>query len=193
MPRFTLPRVFPAGLLKSIFGVSGLYFDRRKAGVVRPRPQALPMDHLPALFPEENLAGVNYSSLLDSEARKKRILLAEDNLHLREMTKKLLESQGYDVLVAQNGLEAVAMATLAPPDLVILDIMIPIMDGFQVASHIRKNSKTRAVPILAATVLSTLDGREKYLASGIDGYLAKPFTSAGLKAAIDKILAARTV
>jgi len=123
---------------------------------------------------------------------KRRVLVAEDNLFLSEIMQKELEGLNYYVAVASNGLEAVKMATAEIPDLIIMDLMMPELDGFEAASQIRRNPKTQAIPLLAVTALLAPDIRKRCLASGFDDYIVKPFTSSELEAAIKKILKRQT-
>ena len=103
-----------------------------------------------------------------------------------------LEVLGYDVTVAQDGQEAVQKATAEPPDVIVMDMLMPKMDGFQAASLIRQNPKTKDIPSLAATALARPGDREKCLESGCDGYIAKPFTHKQLGAAIDRLIEAQS-
>jgi CheY-like chemotaxis protein len=119
---------------------------------------------------------------------KQRILLVEDNPGTIDVMRQELEVLGYDVTVAKNGVEAVEMATTSLPDLIVMDIIIPKIDGLQAATQIRQNAKTRSIPILAATAMAMPGDREKCLAGGCDGYIAKPFTYRELGAAIQKLL-----
>jgi CheY-like chemotaxis protein len=124
---------------------------------------------------------------------KRRVLVAEDNSFLSEIMQKELEGLNYCVAVASNGSEAVKMATSEIPDLIIMDLMMPELDGFEAASQIRRNPKTQAIPLLAVTALLAPDIRKKCLASGFDDTIVKPFTSSELEAAIKKILKRQTV
>lgn len=119
---------------------------------------------------------------------KKRVLLVEDNLATVDVMRQELEFLGYDVTVAKNGIEAVEMASSELPDLIVMDIRMPKMDGFQAAGQIRGNPKTQAIPILAATAKALPGDREKCLQSGCDDYLAKPFTHRELGAVIERLL-----
>ncbi len=103
-----------------------------------------------------------------------------------------LEVLGYDVTVAQDGQEAVQKATAEPPDLIVMDILMPKMNGFQATARIRQNPRTKDIPILAATALARPGDREKCLESGCDGYIAKPFTHKQLGAAIDRLIEAQS-
>ena len=118
---------------------------------------------------------------------KKRVLLAEDHPGTIEVMQMELEVLGYDVTVAQDGQEAVQKATAEPPDLIVMDILMPKMNGFQATARIRQNPRTKDIPILAATALARPGDREKCLESGCDGYIAKPFTHKQLGAAIDRL------
>ena len=119
---------------------------------------------------------------------KKHILVAEDSADLAELYCVQLESLGFDVTVAKNGREAMKLAPLLRPDLIIMDILMPKMDGLEATRQIRENPATRDIPILAATA-KALDGdKEKCLAAGCDDYIAKPFTHRELGAAIEAVL-----
>jgi len=103
-----------------------------------------------------------------------------------------LEFLGYAVTVAGDGNEAVEMAASQLPDLIVMDILLPNVNGLEAASRIRNNPKTRVIPILAATALAMPGDMEKCLESGCDAYLAKPFTPKQLAAAIEKLLKDRS-
>lgn len=122
---------------------------------------------------------------------KERILLAEDYEDMARLLRWRLESLGYEVAVARDGREAVKMAVSQLPDLIVMDIVMPKMDGLQAACRIRKNPKTQAIPILAFTARSKSADKEECLASGCDGYIAKPFTYKELQAAIEELLKRR--
>lgn len=119
---------------------------------------------------------------------KRRILLVEDNPGTIEVVREELELLGYEVTVAENGVAAVEMATSQLPDLIIMDIRMPKMDGLQAAARIRQDPRSRSIPILAATAKAMPGDREQCLASGCDAYLAKPFTHRELDAAIKRLL-----
>src|SRR5436309_15462986 len=82
---------------------------------------------------------------------KKRVLLVEDDLSTIDVLEKALQHLGYEVRVATNGLEGVKMAVSELPDLVVMDIMLPELDGFTATRRLRENPSTRDIPILAAT------------------------------------------
>ena len=122
---------------------------------------------------------------------KKRVLLVEDDLSTIDVLEKALQHLGYEVRVATNGLEAVKMAVSELPDLVVMDIMLPELDGFAATRRLRENPSTRDVPILAATAKAMPGDKEKCLAAGCDGYIAKPFSHRELEVAIAGVLKGR--
>jgi len=117
-----------------------------------------------------------------------RVLLVEDDPSTIEVMQQELEVLGYDVTVARNGIEAVVMASSELPDLIIMDIRMPKMNGLRATRLIHNNPRTRSIPILAATVSALPGDMEKCLEAGCHGYIAKPFTHIDLGAAIKKIL-----
>ncbi|MPZ76734.1 MAG: response regulator [Deltaproteobacteria bacterium] len=119
---------------------------------------------------------------------KSLVLLAEDNEATAELTRKMLELFGYRVTVAKNGVEAVAKAIAELPDVIVMDIHMPVMDGLQAASQIRNETTTQSIPILAATAKAMAGDKEKCLASGCNDYIAKPFTHGQLIASIKQLL-----
>ena len=119
---------------------------------------------------------------------KTKILLVEDNPATMEVMHQELEVLGYDVAIAKDGAEAVEMAGSELPDLIIMDMLMPKMDGSEATGRIRKNPKTKAIPILAATAKALPEDRDICLASGCDDYIAKPFSYRELHDAIEKLL-----
>ena len=119
---------------------------------------------------------------------KSLILLAEDSETTRDLVQTQLTFLGYRVTTAKNGAEAVAKAIAELPDLIVMDIQMPVMDGLLAASQIRKEPTTQVIPILAATAKTMSGDRQKCLDSGCDDYIAKPFTHKQLQFAIEKLL-----
>ena len=102
------------------------------------------------------------------------VLLIEDNEQNRYLTTFLLERHGYAVTSAMDGPQGVAMAGSMTPDLILLDIQLPGMDGYAVARALRQVPSLRATPIVAVTSYAMVGDREKSLAAGCDGYIEKP-------------------
>jgi len=110
------------------------------------------------------------------------ILLAEDHRDSREAMRALLEAHGYRVIEAANGREAVERALEERPDLVLMDIMMPEMDGFEATRVLRSQEPTRKVPIIAVTAM---DGAQRLSQqAGVDDFVAKPIDTRGLMAKI---------
>lgn len=104
-----------------------------------------------------------------------KILVVDDDASINELIKVNLELEGYKVIQAFNGTKGVALAKQELPALVILDVMMPEVDGFTVAQRIRKNTETSQTPILMLTALSQIDDKVKGFNIGVDDYLVKPF------------------
>lgn len=111
----------------------------------------------------------------------KRILVVDDDAWVRKLVRGYLERAGFAVTVAATGPEALAEVTAHPPDLVVLDLMLPGMDGLDVARQIRRSS---AVPIIMLTARSTEDDRVLGLELGADDYVVKPFSARELEARV---------
>jgi len=118
---------------------------------------------------------------------KKKILLVEDNQELIKVLRLLLR-KSYEIYLALNGEQGVAMATTKRPDLIIMDILMPEMDGLRATDLIRKNPKTRSIPILAVTAGVNGNGKEECLQSGCNDFIPKPFTYEDLVPRIEKLL-----
>jgi CheY-like chemotaxis protein len=119
---------------------------------------------------------------------KKLILIVDDHPDLVEMLEIALKFFGYEVLVAHNGLKAIEIATLKLPDLIVMDMFMPVMNGIQATSLIRQDPTTKDIPILAATANAAPEYRERCIAAGCDDYISKPFTHQKFIALINKLL-----
>lgn len=117
--------------------------------------------------------------------RAKRILLAEDEVALRDFVSRNLRARGFEVLEASNGLEAIALWERENPHLLILDIMMPRMDGLEVCRRVREHS---AVPIIVLTALDAERDKVAALDLGADDYLTKPFGVEELMARVRAVL-----
>ena len=118
----------------------------------------------------------------------KKILIVDDDPDLCHILQVHFELLGYDSILAVNGQEAVDMATTRLPDLILMDIMLPVMDGLAATRLIRENPKTQSTPILAMTARVTSEDRQECLQSGCDGFIDKPFTVKKLTSIIEKLL-----
>ena len=120
----------------------------------------------------------------------KRILLVEDNEVNRELIRDMLEGKAFEVAEAENGLEALHILAQTVPDLVLLDIQMPVLDGMSVIKHLREHPEYAALPVLALTAYAMVGDRERVMAAGFSGYVAKPIDRKTLIAAIDSLLGA---
>ena len=118
----------------------------------------------------------------------KRILMVEDTEDNRQIMRDLLGSVGYELLEAVDGAEGVEMATREKPDLILMDMQMPVMDGYEAASRIKANPELRHIPIIAVTSFALAGDEAKTLAAGCDGYVAKPFSPRLLLAKINEFL-----
>jgi len=119
---------------------------------------------------------------------RKRILIVDDDLDLCHILQTVLDQQGYDTVLAVNGKEAVDLATSQLPDLILMDIMLPVMDGLQATRLIRENSNTHSTPILAMTARVSVEDKQNCFRSGCDDFIAKPFTVKEMTSCIEKML-----
>src|SRR5574344_1743848 len=117
-----------------------------------------------------------------------KILVVDDDIAINELIKVNLELAGYRVVQANDGVKGFALAKQELPSLVILDVMMPDVDGYTVAQRIRQNDSTKNIPILMLTALSELNNKVKGFDIGVDDYLVKPFEMEELKARVRALL-----
>jgi CheY-like chemotaxis protein len=116
------------------------------------------------------------------------ILIAEDNEVNRELLRELLESHGHNVAEACNGQEALDMIAQIRPQILLLDIGMPVRDGFSVVKQIRADPLLDSLPVMAITAYAMQGDRERILNSGFDGYLSKPIDANLLFQEINRLL-----
>jgi CheY-like chemotaxis protein len=120
-----------------------------------------------------------------------KVLVAEDNPVNRELLRELLENRGYSVSEACNGQEALDMVQQSQPDLLLLDIGMPVLDGFVVMRRLRENPKLATLPVLAVTAYAMRDDRDNVLNAGFDGYISKPINARDLTNELERLLRIR--
>jgi two-component system sensor histidine kinase/response regulator len=132
---------------------------------------------------------------LQEDKHRSRILLAEDNVVNQTLALRLLEKRGYSVIVAGNGLEAVEAFENNPVDVVLMDIQMPKMDGFEATAAIRAKEKLTGghVPIIAMTAHALKGDQERCIAAGMDAYISKPIRTNDLFSTIETMLANKAV
>jgi two-component system, cell cycle response regulator DivK len=119
----------------------------------------------------------------------KRILVVEDTEDNRRIVRDLLSSVGYELIEAVDGAEGVALAEREKPDLILMDIQLPVVDGYEATRRIRAIPDLARVPIIAVTSYALSGDEAKARAVGCDGYVAKPFSPRQLLAKIREYLA----
>jgi len=117
-----------------------------------------------------------------------KILIADDNQAMREAIVRFVEAEGYTALAARNGREALALALEKQPDLVLLDVTMPDIDGFEVCRRLKNDPRTALIPITMLTVLDSPDHRWYGIEAGADDFLTKPFDERLLRARIQSQL-----
>jgi CheY-like chemotaxis protein len=142
-------------------------------------------------------AGVSEGSLslpitrhsLRENRRRLQVLVAEDNIVNQQVARRLLEKRGHVAVLAGNGLEAIKALEQRDFDLVLMDVQMPQMDGFEATATIRNREKTtgRRQRIIAMTAHAMKGDRERCLACGMDGYLAKPIRASELNEALEDL------
>jgi CheY-like chemotaxis protein len=131
-------------------------------------------------------AMVQQPAPVTTQGQSLRVLVAEDNLVNQKLAAKLLEKLGHSVALAENGAEAVSQWQQSAYDLILMDVQMPEMDGFEATRRIREQEKSSGghVPIVAMTAYAMSGDRERCLAAGMDGYVSKPVSLAALQKVI---------
>jgi len=117
-----------------------------------------------------------------------KILLVEDNEDNRDMLSRRLIRKGYEVSLANDGGAGVAQALSEVPDLILMDMSLPVLDGWEATRRVKENPATRAIPIIALTAHAMADDREKAIAAGCDDYDTKPIDLPRLLEKIESLL-----
>ena len=117
-----------------------------------------------------------------------RILLVEDNELNRDMLSRRLIKRGHEVAIAVDGAQGVEMARAVAPDLILMDMSLPVMSGWEATSALKGDVATRAIPVLALTAHSMSGDKERALAAGCDDFDTKPIDLPRLLEKIDKLL-----
>ncbi len=123
-----------------------------------------------------------------SERRQARILVADDDLHTRNLVCEVCEALGHATLVAEDGEQALARALETTPDLLLLDLMMPRLDGFEILRRLRATPGNRDIAVIILTAVGDIDGKLRGIELGADDYVTKPFRVADLQRRIDLVL-----
>lgn len=122
----------------------------------------------------------------------RKILVVEDNQDNREMVVKVLKFNGYEVIEAVDGEEGIEKAKTEAPALILLDIYLPKMDGYEVAKRLKGDTGLKDIPVIALTAHAMKGHREQALAAGFDGYISKPIDIRELPKQIEQFLRPNT-
>jgi CheY-like chemotaxis protein len=112
------------------------------------------------------------------------ILVVEDNERNLKLLRDVLEYAGYEVRAAQTAEDGIALAVSKPPDLVLMDLQLPGIDGMEALRRLRQSPRTAGIPVVAVTAQAMKQDRERALAAGFDGYVEKPI---GVRAFLDQV------
>lgn len=127
----------------------------------------------------------------DSEIQHRGVLVVDDNEQNLELLQAYLDELGGDVRTARDGIEAIESVGKSPPDIVLLDIMMPRMSGYQVCEKLKKNPATRDIPIIMVTALNEVGDVERAVDSGADDFLTKPVNKLELLTRVRSLLRVR--
>jgi CheY-like chemotaxis protein len=117
-----------------------------------------------------------------------KILLVEDNEMNRDMLSRRLERKGYEILLAIDGANGIEVATASAPDLILMDMSLPVMDGWEATRRLKADQASRHIPIIALTAHAMANDREKALEAGCDDYDTKPIELPRLLAKMEALL-----
>ena len=117
-----------------------------------------------------------------------RILIVDDDPHNRQLLEVMLAPEGYQIVTAATGEDALAIVAQQPPDLILLDVMMPGMDGYQVVARIKSNLATQHIRVLMLSALSDRNSRMHGLSAGAEDFLTKPVNRAELCARVRNLL-----
>ena len=121
-------------------------------------------------------------------SEKKRILIVEDEIELNEMIKMRLEANDFEITTAFDGQEGLEKARELEPDLIILDLMLPKIDGYKVCGLLKSDSRYNKIPIIIFTALAQTSNKEMGMELGADAYITKPFQSEVLLTKIKELI-----
>jgi two-component system, cell cycle response regulator DivK len=125
------------------------------------------------------------------QSDKAKVLLVEDNYMNKVLVREILTLNGYEIIEAKSGTEALKMLTVVRPDIILMDIHLPEMDGFTATRIIKSDERNKFIPVLALTASAMKGEEEKILSHGFDGYIAKPIEVKKMLALITANLASR--
>jgi chemosensory pili system protein ChpA (sensor histidine kinase/response regulator) len=169
-----------AGQLASIRGISGATILGDGQIVVILDVGALVRSPPPPAEPIDEIA--------EKEVKSALALVVDDSITMRRVTQRLLERNGIRVITAKDGVEAIGMMREHPPDIILLDVEMPRMDGYEFAKHIRNDPKTEDLPIIMITSRVSEEHKARAIELGVNDYLGKPYQESALLDAVNGLL-----
>lgn len=119
-----------------------------------------------------------------------KILVIDDDPDLRMILRRILEAHGHEVILGEDGLRGLAVAQRQRPDAIVLDVMMPVMDGFEVLDRLQRDDRTLHVPVVMLTALAVNDARERCEEAGAASFVEKPYDPTDLVTTIERVVAA---
>jgi len=123
-----------------------------------------------------------------NEVKRKKILIVEDDEKSLYLARFILEKEGYEVIEARDGLEALGKTSRETPDLILMDMQLPKLDGYEATRRIKANEKSNKLPVIALTAYAMKGDREKALDAGCSGHIEKPIDPASFAEEVKKYL-----
>ena len=131
---------------------------------------------------------LNPTASQQSTPGQQRILVIEDNTDMREFLQRILKRRGYGYLGAVDGAEGMALALAERPDLILMDLALPVLDGYEATRLLKANPEFAATPIVAVTAHARIVDQERAIESGCDAYISKPYSIRQLFELIEQFL-----
>jgi two-component system cell cycle response regulator DivK len=126
-----------------------------------------------------------------NQSASHKVLIVEDNVLNMKLFNDLLEAHGYTTLQVMDGLEVLQIARLHRPDLILMDIQLPVVSGLEITKRLKADEELRGVPVLAVTAFAMQGDEEKIRQAGCDDYMTKPISIAGFMKAVEYHVSAR--
>ncbi len=123
-------------------------------------------------------------------SEKTRILLIDDHQTVFRLLEAIVRIKGYELLYAESGQQGIVLARQELPDLIVLDVMMPDIDGFKVCQYLKENDETKAIPVMFLTAKGAEDDLENGRKAGAEGFMTKPFKTNEVLKQIEKLLSA---
>ena len=125
---------------------------------------------------------------MSDDTNRTKVLVIEDEFAIAKLVRYVLENSGFEVSLAHEGKEALDLIINEPPDIIILDLMLPVMSGFEVLEHMESNGQLKTIPVIVLTCRGQEEDKVKAMHLGASEFMTKPFSPSGLVAVINSVL-----